>query len=172
MTSFYLNYLLRALAPKTVIMKFRASTYRFWRDTVQLITNGDLGRCVGRRRRGKAGEVSEDVLHSSGHCVPRAHRAGRCLPLAGRNHSEETGTLLAFAFHSGTSPPSQRKHNSGSQSHAYEAFKVLPPTAFSLSWSLPTSEDCRFDWGAALSNCRCTLMGLDLGFHSLQDDPK
>lgn len=105
----YLNHLLQALAPETVIMKFRASTYRFWGDTIQLITNGDLGRCVGRRRRGKAGKVSKDKLHSSGRWVPRAHRAGRCLPLARRNHSEETGTLLAFAFHSGTPSPIPEK---------------------------------------------------------------
>lgn len=44
--------------------------------------------------------------------------------------------------------------------------------AFSLSCRLPTSETCRFDWGATLSKSRCTLMGFNLGFHSLFDASK
>lgn len=37
MTSFNFNYLLRALSPNTVTLGVWASTYEFWKDTVQSI---------------------------------------------------------------------------------------------------------------------------------------
>ena len=87
MTSFYLNDFPQALAPKAVVVKVRPSTYGFWRDTIQAIANGDLGKVCGQKREGKAGQVSKDALHSGGLWLPRAHRC-RQVPTSGGKKSQ------------------------------------------------------------------------------------
>ena len=147
-------------------------SYGFWRGTIQPGTNGDWGRCVGRRGRGKAGQRSKDALCSDGPGVPSAHRC-RWVPTSGRRKSVRRLQPLWHRSSVQTPPRTPRECNCGSRSPAWEGFKVLPPTAFSPNWSLATSEACGFDWGAGgtVSKSRCTRMGFDLGFPSLGDDP-
>lgn len=38
MTSFHLNYFLKALSPNTGALEIRVSVYEFWRDTIQSTT--------------------------------------------------------------------------------------------------------------------------------------